>query len=507
MEQKKVLKLALIIGAIFIFVFCVTSLAWQNSEKMEEQIVNKTVNNTVSETEEVKAPEPETKAVATASNATRSNATHKVKEKKAPGWETTENGYAYRDVLGNLLESAWIASDGKTFYVDENGIRATNGFYEIGNSRYFFDDLGNPVTGRFYINETEYFADETGRLYSDEWVTDEDDWYYVSEDGTILKNDLTPDHYYMDEEGHILQTPDVEEESSLSFHYTVNGRNRNLILKINAATIIWDYFKEDGWTDVAIAGVLGNWQQECGLNPDVYEKGGTGYGLGQWSHGRRTAFEEWAKSEGLNKANIYTQLKYLLIEPYESNYIKQYKVTEFESPAAAAKAWMYNWERPKLSTSHLDDVRIPYANAYYAHFVHGVDFLVASEPDIDEYAENQKSEIEKRISFDSDETEEDDQKIFDPWEGPVEEEVEEIEETEEDEDWEEETESEPSYLTEPGYGPAYGPASVPDENVETSEAAAESIAESQVPVPEGSLVVRRALNFNAAETEADEQFE
>lgn len=56
-----------------------------------------------------------------------------------------------------------------------------------------------------------------------------------------------------------------------------------------AATEIWLTMKSYGWTDAACAGIMGNIMRECGgdslkyINPNLYNRTNTHYGLIQWS--------------------------------------------------------------------------------------------------------------------------------------------------------------------------------------------------------------------------------
>ena len=51
---------------------------------------------------------------------------------------------------------------------------------------------------------------------------------------------------------------------------------------------IYNFFKSRGWTVNAICGLLGNmhWESD-GLQPDINEMGGGGYGLVQWTPGTK----------------------------------------------------------------------------------------------------------------------------------------------------------------------------------------------------------------------------
>jgi len=103
---------------------------------------------------------------------------------------------------------------------------------------------------------------------------------------------------------------------------------------------IWDYLKAQGYTDAAIAGVMGNLYAESGLIStnleNYYERrfgmsdieytnavdNGTysdfitdsaGYGLAQWTYwSRKKGLLEYAKSKGTSIGDLTMQLGYLV---------------------------------------------------------------------------------------------------------------------------------------------------------------------------------------------------
>lgn len=64
-----------------------------------------------------------------------------------------------------------------------------------------------------------------------------------------------------------------------------------------AARYIYDYLVGQGFTNKAIAAVLGNWQQESSLNPNKNQIGGSAYGIAQWDGGRKQRLFEFAKTQ------------------------------------------------------------------------------------------------------------------------------------------------------------------------------------------------------------------
>lgn len=67
------------------------------------------------------------------------------------------------------------------------------------------------------------------------------------------------------------------------WHADGNGFNAGSVEMTDNAFLIWQYFRNLGFTNEAIAGLLGNLQQESTLDPWRYQNGvGPGYGLPQW---------------------------------------------------------------------------------------------------------------------------------------------------------------------------------------------------------------------------------
>lgn len=52
---------------------------------------------------------------------------------------------------------------------------------------------------------------------------------------------------------------------------------------LNNANIVFNFFKDKGYTKEAISGILGNMWRESHVNPNLGEESGSGYGLTQWT--------------------------------------------------------------------------------------------------------------------------------------------------------------------------------------------------------------------------------
>ncbi|MTD42459.1 peptidoglycan DD-metalloendopeptidase family protein [Erwinia sp. CPCC 100877] len=122
------------------------------------------------------------------------------------------------------------------------------------------------------------------------------------------------------------------------------------------AWAVWSYFKVRGWTEEAIAGMLGNMQSESGIMPDIDEiGGGGGYGLVQWTP--KSKLVDWCNERGLDYRTIDSQCQRIQWE-MENNV-----------------QWFPNPERPDLPNisfrefTQLKDIKraAEYFIAFYEH--------------------------------------------------------------------------------------------------------------------------------------------
>jgi Phage tail lysozyme/Peptidase_C39 like family len=75
---------------------------------------------------------------------------------------------------------------------------------------------------------------------------------------------------------------------------------------------IWIYLIGKGLSPYQVAGIMGNIQAESGFVPDKEEYAtGIGYGIVQWSFGRRDALEAYAKQRGIPVSSLELQLDFL----------------------------------------------------------------------------------------------------------------------------------------------------------------------------------------------------
>lgn len=143
-------------------------------------------------------------------------------------------------------------------------------------------------------------------------------------------------------------------------------------IKASAAkTKTWKFLKANGYSDEAAAGIMGNIQAESSFNPSIEEKTSRedkGYGLCQWTFGRRTNLENFARKKNKPVNDINVQLDFLLKElktSYKSCYTTKFR----NSNDINYTTWIFlsTFERPANMESKRAE-RISYAKGIYKKY-------------------------------------------------------------------------------------------------------------------------------------------
>ena len=129
----------------------------------------------------------------------------------------------YDDETGEAVKkTGFVKSDGRWYYIEENGKKA-KGFKEIDGKLYYFSNnpmnkyethdqaRGEIIRPKFYIslpnraedNPTYYFDAETGAAVTNQFVYADGHWYYFGKDGKAVRFDqvINGQHLYFDYEG------------------------------------------------------------------------------------------------------------------------------------------------------------------------------------------------------------------------------------------------------------------------------------------------------------------
>ena len=189
---------------------------------------------------------------------------------------------------------------------------------------------------------------------------------------------------------------------------------------------IWNYFKEKGFSDYGIAGLLGNLDCESGLNPknleNAYEKklgysdegycaavdngsylnfvkDSAGWGLCQWTyHTRKKALYDYAKSNNMSIGSLEMQLDFLykeLSENYKSvlNTLKTAK-----SVKEASNEVLLKFERPADQSVSVQNKRASYGQKYYDKYAKNGSQECESVMGVKTYQESSKVQLSKNFN-------------------------------------------------------------------------------------------------------------
>jgi hypothetical protein len=152
--------------------------------------------------------------------------------------------------------------------------------------------------------------------------------------------------------GNIIQTGMISNSSSSSSSSYASGTS--------TSAQVWNYLKSQGLSDAAVAGIMGNLQQESSMNPKA-----AGGGLAQWIGSRGSALRSYAASRGLSANSLEAQLGFLWQELSSgSQGITPAQLNQM-SVSQAAQAFSNKFERPGIP---MMNNRIKYANQYYNQF-------------------------------------------------------------------------------------------------------------------------------------------
>lgn len=175
---------------------------------------------------------------------------------------------------------------------------------------------------------------------------------------------------------------------------------------------IWNFLKEKGFTDYAVAGIMGNLYAESALKPTNLQGTGNkklnltdeeytqkvdngeynnfitdsqGYGLAQWTYwSRKSSLLKYSKACKKSIGDLNMQLEFLVKEI--SSYSKVTKVlNESTSVKECSDAVLLYYERPINTSDSVKEKRASYAHKYYEKFA------------MKEYAKESKSNL--RLAF------------------------------------------------------------------------------------------------------------
>ncbi|MBD8923346.1 hypothetical protein EGR52_08025 [bacterium] len=203
--------------------------------------------------------------------------------------------------------------------------------------------------------------------------------------GILESNDKTAN--LVDITKYLVYKASGEDTGIIAFNFSEYAPSAfNTSTEIYGGTIqekVWFALRDLGYSEISVAGAMGNIHWESGgFNPSLIEGGsGEGIGLIQWSFGRKEGLINYANSKGVSWQDEDTQIEYLVTEitgegkavgyaSYQFMNAHGYSADDWENASdikTATEAFCWCFERPNADLAHVAD-REKFANEYYADF-------------------------------------------------------------------------------------------------------------------------------------------
>lgn len=171
------------------------------------------------------------------------------------------------------------------------------------------------------------------------------------------------------------------------------------------AEYIYSSLLGSGWSENAIAAILGNMQAESSINPGRWQSdnvgnSGSGYGLVQWTPS--TNYTDWCNEQGFsdpsemdnNLARILFEVANGLQWIVTSSYNISFKdfTTSTESVSYLAKAFLLNYERPADQSESKQNYRAELASNWFT-------YITGTEPSDPSDNPNYQTSKRKKYNF------------------------------------------------------------------------------------------------------------
>jgi hypothetical protein len=141
--------------------------------------------------------------------------------------------------------------------------------------------------------------------------------------------------------------------------------------------LTWNFLRSKGLNEKSTSAVMGNIRAESNFDPDVIEHGtGIGFGLCQWSYGRREQLEAYGTDFNHQLEFLWSELTGENLDETGANYQWINKSVYLShddfingngSIDDLTSAFCFCWERPSFEYSHID-YRIESANMFFTQF-------------------------------------------------------------------------------------------------------------------------------------------
>lgn len=148
----------------------------------------------------------------------------------------------------------------------------------------------------------------------------------------------------------------------------------------------YDFFVGKGLTNFQAAGIVGNLDQESGVNPSSVQSGGPGRGIAQWSVGGRwdsssgDNVQAYAASHNMSATSLNLQLQFIW---YELSTFSGYGLAQLEATTNVTDATVVFMSKYEICGTCVQTQRVSYAKsvlAAYGAVAYGASYVSQSWP-------------------------------------------------------------------------------------------------------------------------------
>ncbi len=183
-------------------------------------------------------------------------------------------------------------------------------------------------------------------------------------EGQNFLNSLLQENNNLQDENQINgSNPDLVPNYSFNSNGLVNPTSFKNTTPNKSEDVAYNYLVNNKELSPHIAsGILGNLIEESDLKTSAIGDNGLAKGIAQWHPDRQKGLQSFAKSQGKDPSDFYTQLDYLVEEANQRGDLDKLKQTK--SPSEAAYSFAKNFERPKIISNN----RLSHAERIFKKF-------------------------------------------------------------------------------------------------------------------------------------------
>ena len=147
---------------------------------------------------------------------------------KATGLCKDDKGVTYYFDANGVMQTGWLKDRGVWYYLNTSGAMQT-GWVKVGGVWYYMNANGAMQTGWQSINGKWYFLDGSGAMRTG-WVKASGKWYYLGESGAMLTRTVIHTDsgiYAVGDDGAMLTNTTVQTTDGSHYHFGADGRCDN----------------------------------------------------------------------------------------------------------------------------------------------------------------------------------------------------------------------------------------------------------------------------------------